>query len=353
MNRGRKLVDNPVISVIVPVYNSENFLENCIDSILSQTYQNFELILIDDGSTDNSSYICDYYSREDNRIRVIHQINQGQAQARNYAVEKARGSWIHFVDSDDMIHPQMLEILLNAVEMTDAKMSMCGSLEVEEMPVRFQEKESIEYIKLIVTEDTFRDLYEKGGHRYWIVCSKLIHKSIIKSIPLPEGRIYEDNATVIKWINEAGIIADVKENLYFYRINFNGTSKSPFNLKKLDYLWALCEQIHFYKKQGFNSMLRIIFLQYMEAAISYYKKVKYELNNNKCANKIKTKLFKEILLNQKHIEIPKSKKDYMLEVFYPSIMKWYEYVIAGKKVIKQEGKKFFSKSFKSHKERRG
>ena len=115
----------PKISVIVPVYNVEKYLCECIDSILTQTFTDFELILVDDGSQDNSGKICDEYANKDHRITVIHQENQGQASARNNALAIAKGEWVHFVDSDDLIHPQMLEILYATVDET-TQISMCN-----------------------------------------------------------------------------------------------------------------------------------------------------------------------------------------------------------------------------------
>ena len=99
----------PMISIIVPVYKAEQYLRPCIDSILAQTYTDYELVLVDDGSPDNCGAICDEYATKDSRVKVIHQRNQGQAAARNAAVKMALGEWICFVDSDDVIHPQMLE----------------------------------------------------------------------------------------------------------------------------------------------------------------------------------------------------------------------------------------------------
>ena len=101
----------PEISVIVPVYKAEAYLHACIDSILSQTFSGFELILVDDGSPDGCGAICDDYAARDSRVRVIHQENQGQAAARNHALAAAKGDWVCFVDSDDAVHPQMLERL--------------------------------------------------------------------------------------------------------------------------------------------------------------------------------------------------------------------------------------------------
>ena len=113
------------ISVIVPVYKVESYLPSCIESVLSQTYPCFELILVDDGSPDHCGEICDAYARKDDRVRVIHQKNAGLSAARNAGLEIASGTYVTFVDSDDAIHPQMLERLIKAIQTTDANMSLC------------------------------------------------------------------------------------------------------------------------------------------------------------------------------------------------------------------------------------
>ena len=127
----------PKISVIVPVYRAEAFLHACVDGILSQTFSDFELFLVDDGSPDGSGAICDSYLAKDSRVRVIHQRNQGQAAARNHALAQAAGEWICYVDSDDLIHPQMLQRLFESAERNGAGISMCPMVEAPELPADF------------------------------------------------------------------------------------------------------------------------------------------------------------------------------------------------------------------------
>ena len=115
-----------MISIIVPVYNVEKYLSRCLDSILVQTYRDFELILVDDGSTDRSGAICDEYASRDERIKLIRQSNQGLSVARNVGLDAARGDYIGFVDSDDYIHPETYQILLDALLKYDADLSVCG-----------------------------------------------------------------------------------------------------------------------------------------------------------------------------------------------------------------------------------
>ena len=189
-------------------------------------------------------------------MRVIHQQNQGQAAARNRAVAEANGEWIHFVDSDDMIHPQMLEVLYCAVIENDANIGMCGAIESEEIPDTFYSTPNRHAIVRDMDEETMEDLLEHGEHRYWVVWGKLIKKGIIQKLPFAKGRIYEDNAIVCQWLYEAGKVADLKDRLYFYFVNRQGTTKKGFYWKKLDYLWALRKQMQFFRKKKYTRMER-------------------------------------------------------------------------------------------------
>ncbi len=122
----------PLLSIIVPVYKVENYLPKCIDSILAQTFTDFELILVDDGSPDDCPALCDAAAEKDARVRVIHQKNGGLSAARNAGLDAARGAWIGFVDSDDYIAPEMYEVLYQAVQSTGADLALCDYAEVDE-----------------------------------------------------------------------------------------------------------------------------------------------------------------------------------------------------------------------------
>ena len=121
-----------MISVIVPVYNTEKFLKNCISSIANQTYKDLEIILVNDGSTDNSGKICDDFAQKDSRIKVIHQSNKGVGAARNAGLDVAKGAYIGFVDSDDILRPDMYEFLLNNLIVHNADISVCGVQKIDE-----------------------------------------------------------------------------------------------------------------------------------------------------------------------------------------------------------------------------
>ncbi len=254
----------PKISVIVPVYKCEEYIDACIDSILNQTFTDFEIILVDDGSPDNSDKICDQLAKKHNKITVLHQENQGQAAARNNGVKIARGEWLHFVDCDDLIHPQMLESLYNAVIENDIKLSMCSAIQGEKAPDDFYVDKNAEFETLETNEENILSLCKNEKYYYWIVCGKLVHKSIYEKYPLTEGRIYEDNAVVCKWLYEAKKLALTHIPLYFYYVNTQGTTKKAFTKKRLDVLWAFKEQIDFFYSIGFKKMTEHLATYYFE-----------------------------------------------------------------------------------------
>ena len=287
----------PQISVIVPVYNVENYICKCIDSILSQTFTDFEIIIVDDGSQDNSGAICDEYASKDERITVIHQKNQGQAASRNTGVAIAKGEWIHFVDSDDLIHPQMLEVLYSAVDET-TQISMCGVFKgINLSESFFAPKSDCNFKKHPINDDELILMYY-DKYQYWIACAKLIKKEIIQKYPFTHGRIYEDNGVVFKWINETKFVNITDEQLYFYRVNSDSTTQVDFSLKNLDILWAFEEQTKFYKNTDFNKIKKTVYKKYAIACVAMYYNISENENWTEEAQKIKNKL-KAFIKNEK------------------------------------------------------
>lgn len=325
------------ISMIVPVYNAENYIRRCVDSILSQTFQNFELILVDDGSPDNCGAICDEYAAKDSRIRVIHQKNQGQAAARNRAVTEARGEWICFVDSDDKIHPQMLEHLYRAAMEHNAGISMCGAVEAAQEPEDFGQPREWDANPMTMDETGLEDLYHQGEHRYWVIWGKLIRREILLKFPFQPGRIYEDNAVVCRWLHEAGTVANTLQRYYFYQVNPDGTTKKGFSLKQLDFLWALQEQLFAYREWHWPTMYRIVLRVYLSTAVSYYWQCKDLLHSADIANHINAEI-KEIYSNcWKNPKLSKEEKLAVYNVAFPEKHHRHEYIIAAKQHIADKG----------------
>lgn len=223
--------DDVLVSVIIPVYNVESYLPECIESVRNQTHKLLEIILVDDGSTDNSGILCDKYSKTDERIKVIHKANGGLSSARNAGIRKASGEFISFIDSDDWVDNTMLEKLLIPCLETGSLLSMCGSyivfskenIRVRKCPSK-TECVSLEefWIKLLkTTEGDF------------ISCDKLYHRSLWKNYKFPEGKVYEDIRILYKVIEQSELISTVDEPLYYYRIR-NAAITSTFNPQILE-----------------------------------------------------------------------------------------------------------------------
>lgn len=271
----------PEISIVVPVYNVENYLEECLESILTQTFQDFELILVDDGSIDKSGEICDAYAKKDSRIRVIHQKNQGQAVARNEGVQLAKAEWILFVDSDDVVHSQMADFLYKSIRKTKANVSTCMRLEKEIIPENFHKLFDFQCDIREVDEDELLNLYKQDSDVYWALFPSIIKKEIVEKIKFEHGKIYEDNALSCQWLYEAKTVAIIPHTMYFYRINPTSTMHSSFSLKQLDYLWALRTQIEFFVSIKYKKLVNIICKEYIGATLWMCKQIDEKLQDEK------------------------------------------------------------------------
>lgn len=264
----------PEISVIVPVYNVEDYLRCCVDSILSQSFSDFELILVDDGSNDRSGQICEEYTVSDTRIKVFHQKNKGQSAARNRAICEASGDYVCFVDADDFLHPKALECLFKLVKCGTNCIASCGVEEGEFNTQPQHQLVNVEEFKGIwhsTDEVGIKELI-KDPYICWIICCKLIPIDIVRKHLLKEGRYYEDNAIILKWLKESDRLIHSEERLYYYRINTNGTTKGRWTIKKeRDLLWSEEERLSFYAENGMASLFETYYSSFLrKAAKSIY-----------------------------------------------------------------------------------
>lgn len=308
----------PEISIIVPVYRAEKYLNACVDSILNQTYSDFELVLIEDGSPDQSGAICDEYAQKDDRVRVIHQPNQGQAAARNHALPMTQGKWLCYVDSDDAIHPQMLEHLHRAAEKSGAGISMCQFLEAPEPPEDYEQPAEFSYTLLTMDEKTLTELHDRDQYPGWVACAKLIRRELVEGYPFHTGRVYEDNEAVTRWLLPAKTLAMLPTQLYFYRTNPESTTKSQFSLKRLDYLWALESMISYFQSVGFHTLAQRFVERYVEAAASACYGVRNELKRPERANGILTDV--QRFLRRENLKLTRRERLSLLEAAHPNAM---------------------------------
>lgn len=325
----------PEISIIVPVYRAEAYLPACIESILNQTFEDFELLLVDDGSPDNCGAICDGYAARDSRVQVIHQENQGQAAARNHAMKTAQGKWLCFVDSDDLIHPRMVESLYKQVKDGSAAVSMCHMLEGEELPEDFLADREISFTTHTMDEETLVRLFDQGDYPGWVACAKLIPKALVEQYPFCPGRVYEDNEAVCRWICQGKVLAATAERLYFYRTNPISTTQSQFSLKKLDYLWALDSIAHFYRELGYEKLVERFSGLYAEAAAGCYRMTWWELGAKAEAEGIRRGVRK--LYGQEKFPLTKPQYEELLDAIHPRLIKLYWPLEGIRRVFREGG----------------
>lgn len=206
-------MENDLISIIIPVYKVEKYLEKCIESVLKQTYTNLQIILVDDGSPDNCGKICDEYAKKDPRIEVIHKVNGGLSDARNVGIAKAKGKYIGFVDSDDYIKEDMYEILINLIKEYDADVSICNLYDVIDGKeyIRNNENGIQEYSRLEILKEV---LLDKNIQSYaW---NKLYKKELFDEIKYPIGKKYEDIGTTFYVFEKCNKIVVTSEPEYYY-----------------------------------------------------------------------------------------------------------------------------------------
>jgi glycosyltransferase involved in cell wall biosynthesis len=232
----------PEISIIVPVYNDENYLEDCLDSILAQSFQNFEIILVNDGSTDRSGSICEDYVNRDDRIKAIHQDYRGVSSARNVGVAKAEGEFIGFVDSDDRIDINMYKTLYELCKETGSHISICKL--GREIDGKLINEESKEFIKEMDNEEGLRELF-KGILFRFSLCNKLFKKSCFTDVVFPDGRIHEDLATTYKLFAAAEKSIYTNYIGYIYVKRQNSILTAKYHEKRLQAFLGWDEIIHF------------------------------------------------------------------------------------------------------------
>ena len=207
-------MDDNLISIIVPVYKAEAYLDECISSIINQTYRNLEIILVDDGSPDGCPQICDNWAEIDSRIRVIHKQNGGASSARNAGLEIARGEYIGFVDSDDIIAADMYEILLEAVCSSGKKVACCGMTK-DGKTVAMPSNRKRLGTKTFDTKQTVNGILE--GWCGTSFCQRLFHNTVLKEIHFPEGETNEEYSLLIPFTVVADGMVYIPEQLYYYR----------------------------------------------------------------------------------------------------------------------------------------
>lgn len=271
-----------LVSLIVPVYNVEKYLPSCIESIMAQSYENLEIILVDDGSTDSSGDICDKYSKIDNRIKVIHKENQGVSAARNRGLQNSNGHYIGFIDSDDYIEKDMIKTLVGNIKKYNSNISICGYKIFYDNTEKIKLSDTDKHTLQLSSEEALEIIF-KTNKINGFLWNKLFEKEIIKNELLDENiDLCEDLLMVCKLVKKSSNICYTSKILYNYR---NSLSSITLNVNKLfsdlgvcryNYAYELLEE-EFY--ENYN-ILNIIRMRKIKTVMeSYYLSIKARANN--------------------------------------------------------------------------
>lgn len=308
--------NNPPVSIIVPVYNVEQYLMECIKSILQQTYSNFELILIDDGSTDKSGSICDNLQSKDNRIRVIHKSNGGLSSARNVGIEVAYGNYYVFIDSDDYIDKKFIECLYKEAVEKNADICECSYAYLKNGKII---NERLFEYSILDNETAVRKLFSPPYQSFVIVCNKLYRKELFENIRFPEGKLHEDEFTTYKLIYESNKIAYVNKNLYIYRIRDNSITTSEFSSKRAEVLDSIEEKKAYFRNININLDEELKFNEFVVKINVLNMMVDFDSYDNVLWNKIS----REIKIKRKELfQCPFLKNGHKMYIIMLLIGKW-------------------------------
>ena len=285
------------ISIIVPVYNVEKYISRCIESILCQTFTNFELILVDDGSPDNSVSICEKYMEKDARVSLIHKENGGLSSARNAGIDSAKGEYLLFVDGDDVIHPETLEILYSNLKDSNAQISIGNFCRFcDDKEVRFETiKENV--VNIYSGIQVLEKLYDKNNaSRYVSACGKLIQRSLFVDVRFPEGRLFEDEFTTYLLYYRAERVSTMESVLYYYYVNDGGITENLTLQKYFDEYDAQWQRILFYKEKQLKEVYHKALLMFLDSGqwtLIACREKKEEFDENR--GNVFRKRYKEVL----------------------------------------------------------
>lgn len=271
----------PLISIIVPVYNAESYLEKCIKCLCGQTYSNIEILLTDDGSNDKSPQICDLWAKRDSRIHVIHKENGGPSDARNAGIERAKGEYLAFVDSDDYIEENMFQDMMEAICRTGAELACCGRY------VESGRKNTIMHTckseKVLDSSAALKELYTYGCIEE-AVWDKVFHRALFDGIRFPRGELNEEIMVMLRIISSCQNIVCVPRPLYHYCQNPGSITKAGYH-DKLSICMDHIDQVTAYSRKYYpelNKSLKVFQARYSlalvttllgtEGACEYYQK---------------------------------------------------------------------------------
>ncbi len=261
-----------LVSIIVPVYNAEKYLNGCLASIISQTYQALEIILIDDGSVDHSGDICEAWQERDSRVKVFHHAHSGVSNARNVGLAACAGMYITFVDSDDSILEDYVETLVHLLEKWNAQVVQCGHFR------DFNDRSA----QLNEYQMSGRDFLQSPDFQT-VMWGKLYRRECLKDVHFPTGKIYEDTAILYRLLYDVQSVAYSSEKLYYYRPSDGTqiTSRALHDLTQLDKYLFLEEAISFYQDRGDHELQQKAVRDFCYEILSVYGRIQQSFPEHK------------------------------------------------------------------------
>ena len=293
-------IDMELVSIVVPVYNVEKYLDKCVDSLINQTYSNIEIVLIDDGATDNSGILCDKWACKDKRVRVIHTENQGLSAARNVGIRNSSGKFLSFVDSDDWLEPEMIEILVRNMCLCNADISSCGvKKDYDEQKILLQKKSGY---KLIKQKQMFHEIL-CNEMVYGYVCNKLFIQDIIKEIRFDEKLFsQEDMDFTMKYLERCKNCVYTEAEYYHYRQRRESmTGELGYSSRKLSIIEVYERAMDIYKVYCSEDMF-VVERNYLKLNINILGRMKVsKYKNPELKKKMKSNVnlyYKKVLKNR-------------------------------------------------------
>lgn len=254
-----------LVSVIVPIYNIENYLEECLDSLIHQSYRNLEIILVDDGSTDRSGEICDRYAKQDDRIKVIHKENGGLSSARNRGMDVVTGEFVSFIDGDDYIDCDTFQVCIDAMQERQAEVVEFGIVG------RNTDEESVKGIfdREDVLKRAISSSYSYPSDSVW---NKMYRKSLIENLSFPEGKIHEDSVFLAQVFAKEKKYYFINRQLYFYRCREDSITHTKFSVRDLDKLELYKERTRYLRQCGYKEAVELSVAEEFIVLFSLYWK---------------------------------------------------------------------------------
>ncbi len=310
-----------LISIIVPAYNVEPYLERCVISLINQSYEKIEILLVNDGSTDGTGELCNRLAEKDSRIKVFHQKNKGLSGARNKGIYFAQGEYITFIDSDDYVSNDYIRILYEVALKNTADMVFCDFLEMKEGDTLEENKEVVYHEKIYdKTElyDIISDIVHHEKTKVVIACAKLFKRGIFESFRFPEGRIHEDEFSVHHLLWKCKKVVGIDSSLYYYCIRSGSiTGDEEYNDRHLQVLDAYEDRVQFYKEHLSKELFVAMIICFFEMiTVEYQRALKQHAEADICEH-IRKIMNRKIGRYGKYISFRKRAK-YLLFVFAPN-----------------------------------